>query len=318
MIAPTGIRSGGGFASGTLSNAGFNTSGNDDLAKVAALSQAIAGRTPAQSAADAATLLNTGSRNDLDYDGQNMQTLKAAFLSNAQKQKREDYLQSTRTGPLSAYEIKAGWEIPAVLEQSLNSDLPGEIKALINSNVFDTASGRYLLIPQGSRLVGKYDSRISYGQDGVQVIWDRIIFPDASSVDINGMVGLDAHGNSGLRFDVDHHYKRLFGFAALTSAFSAAFDLSQRNTQSALTYPSVTDTASASVGREMSQTGAQITRRNLNVQPTIKVPAGYKFTVRVNRDILFDAPYQPVQALPLQPPGQLHRRSAFSGDGPGR
>ena len=72
---------------------------------------------------------------------------------------------------------------------------------------------------------------------------------------------------------------------------------------------------------EMSQTGAQITRRNLNVQPTIKVPAGYKFTVRVNRDILFDAPYQPVQAnpLPLQPPGQLHRRSAFSTEyGPGR
>ena len=185
--------------------------------------------------------------------------------------------------------------------------------------MFDTATGRYLLVPQGSRLVGKYDARISYGQDGVQVAWDRIIFPDASSVDINGMVGLDAHGNSGLRYDVDHHYKRLFGFAALTSAFSAVFDLSQRNTQSALTYPSVTDTASAAVGREMSQTGATITRRNLNVQPTIKVPAGYKFTVRVNRDILFDAPYQPMEAnpLPIQPPGQLHRRSGFSTTGYG-
>ena len=163
-----------------------------------------------------------------------MQTAKAAFLASAQQQKTDDYLHSTRTAPLSAYEIKAGWEIPAVLEQSLNSDLPGDIKALITSNVFDTATGRYLLIPQGSRLVGKYDSRIAYGQDGVQVVWDRIIFPDASSVDINGMVGLDSHGNSGLRYDVDHHYKRLFGFAALTSAFSAAFDLSQRNTQSAL------------------------------------------------------------------------------------
>ena len=126
----------------------------------------------------------------------------------------------------------------------------------------------------------------------------------------------------GLRYDVDHHYKRLFGFAALTSAFSAAFDLSQRNTQSALTYPGVTDTASATVGREMNQTGAMITRRNLNVQPTIKVPAGYKFTVRVNRDILFDAPYQPIEAnpLPIQPPGQLRPRSGFSttGYGPNR
>lgn len=75
-------------------------------------------------------------------------------------------------------------------------------------------------------------------------------------MDINGMVCLDAHGNSGLRFDVDHHYKRLFGFVALNSAFSAAFALSQRNTQSALTYPSVTSAAGASVGQEMSQTGA--------------------------------------------------------------
>ena len=178
-----------------------------------------------------ALLPGGGLANDPDYDSQNMQTAKKAFLSSAQQQKTDDYLHSTRTAPLSAYEIKAGWEIPAVLEQSLNSDLPGDIKALITSNVFDTASGRYLLVPQGARLVGKYDSRISYGQDGVQVAWDRVIFPDASSVDINGMVGLDSHGNSGLRYDVDHHYKRLFGFAALTSAFSAAFDLSQRNTQ---------------------------------------------------------------------------------------
>jgi type IV secretory pathway VirB10-like protein len=319
MIAPTGIRSGSGGSLG-FPGADGPAPGRDDLSSVAALTRAIADRSPADPRApQLAALANGSSRNDSEYEGQNMQTTKAAFVTTAQQQKTDDYLRSTRTAPLSAYEIKAGWEIPAVLEQSLNSDLPGDIKALISSNVFDTATGRYLLVPQGSRLVGKYDSRISYGQDGVQVVWDRIIFPDASSVDINGMVGLDAHGNSGLRYDVDHHYKRLFGFAALTSAFSAAFDLSQRNTQSALTYPSVGDTASAAVGREMSQTGATITRRNLNVQPTIKVPAGYKFTVRVNRDILFDAPYQPMEAnpLPIQPPGQLRRRTNFSTTGNG-
>ena len=314
MIAPTGIRAGSAGSFG-FPGADGSTQSRDDFSNVAALARSI---NPANSGVPRlAALASGGGRNDSEYDAQNMQTTKAAFTEAAQQQKTDNYLRSTRTAPLSAYEIKAGWEIPAVLEQSLNSDLPGDIKALISSNVFDTATGRYLLVPQGSRLVGKYDSRISYGQDGVQVVWDRIIFPDASSVDINGMVGLDAHGNSGLRYDVDHHYKRLFGFAALTSAFSAAFDLSQRNTQSALTYPSVTDTASAAVGREMSQTGAMITRRNLNVQPTIKVPAGYKFTVRVNRDILFDAPYQPMEAnpLPIQPPGQLHRRSGFSTNG---
>ena len=131
------------------------------------------------------------------------------------------------------------------------------------------------------------------------MVWDRIIFPDASSIDINGMVGFDAHGNSGLRYDVDHHYKRMFGFAALTSAFEAAFGLSQRNSQSAVTTSSATTVTGAAVGQELSQTGAQITRRNLNVQPTIKIPAGYKFTVRVNRDILFEAPYQSIDANPL-------------------
>src|SRR3954449_7464797 len=243
-----------------------------------------------------------------------MTNAKAAFLSTAQRQKTEDYLRSTRTAPLSAYEIKAGWEIPAVLEQSLNSDLPGEIKALINSNVFDTASGRYLLIPQGSRLVGKYDSRVAYGQDGVQVAWNRIIFPDASSIDLNGMVGLDSHGNAGLREKVDRHYARMLGFSALTSLFTAAFEISQRRNQSVLAYPSPGEAASSAVGRELSQTGSQITRRNLDVQPTIKVPVGYKFTVRVNRDILFEAPYEPMQADPQPiPPGekQLRQRSVW-------
>jgi len=183
----------------------------DDLARIAALSQALGNRNTSESATEQTALPTSGARNEADYDGQNMQAAEAAFLSAAQQPKTDDYPGPTRTGPLSPYEIKAGWDIPAVLEQSLNSDLPGGIKALITSNVFDTATGRYLLIPQGSRLIGKYDSRIPYGHDGIQVVWDRIIFPDASSMDINGMVGLDTHGNSGLRFDVDHHYKRLFG-----------------------------------------------------------------------------------------------------------
>jgi type IV secretion system protein TrbI len=227
-----------------------------------------------------------------------MQSRKDAFLTGARTGQADDYLRSTREAPLSRYEIKAGWEIPAVLEQSLNSDLPGELNALVTSNVYDTATGLYLLIPQGSRLIGKYDSRISYGQDGVQVAWSRVVYPDASSIDLDGMMALDSHGNAGLRDKVDHHYTRLIGFSVLTSMFTAAFAISQRSNQTALTYPSPAQTAGSAVGQELSQTGAQITRRNLNVQPTIKVPAGYKFTVRVNRDILFEAPYAAVVPEP--------------------
>jgi len=195
---------------------------------------------------------------------------------------------------LSKYELKAGWEIPAVLEQALNSDLPGEVKALVSSNVYDTASGRYLLIPQGARLVGVYNSRIGYGQDGVQVIWDRVIYPDASSLDLSGMIGQDAHGFSGFRETVDHHYKRLVSFAVLTSLFAAASEISQNQNRSLLTYPTPAQVAGSAVGQQASELGAQVTRRNLNVQPTIKVSVGYRFNVRVNRDIVFDSPYQPL------------------------
>jgi type IV secretion system protein VirB10 len=186
------------------------------------------------------------------------------------------------------------------------------LKAFETVNVYDTATGQFLLIPQGSRLVGKYDSRVTYGQSSVQVVWSRIIFPGASSVDLNGMEGLDAQGNAGLRDKIDRHYNRLFGSAALSSLFSGAFDVSQRQNQSILNYPSATQTAQASVSRNMSETGSATTRRNLNAQPTIKVPAGYRFTIRVNREILFDASYEPIQA---EGPGawrmQLWHRSSL-------
>ena len=290
--APTGIRN---SATSPLSaTPGQSTS--SDLSQVEALSRALGSRQGGDSAVPP-----NGQATENDFDAQNMQARKEAFLSAGRNRQADDYLRSTREAPLSRYELKAGWEIPGVLEQSLNSDLPGELKALVTSNVYDTATGLYLLIPQGSRLIGKYDSHVSYGQDGVQVAWSRIIYPDASSVDLDGMMGLDSHGNAGLRDKVDRHYLRIVGFSVLTSIFTAAFEISQRSNQSALTYPTPTQTAGSAVGQELSQTGAQITRRNLNVQPTIKVPAGYKFTVRVNRDMLFEAPYEPVQPQGRQP-----------------
>lgn len=313
LQAPTSVHLANASSTSSVSGSSNPTSQND-LAQVAALGAALnSSRGTDQPNLNAAFIPSSTQSGSSDYDSQNMQTGKEQFLETASAKKTDDYLRSTRTAPLSEYEIKVGWEIPAVLEQSLNSDLPGEIKALVMSNVYDTASGQYLLIPQGSRLIGKYDARVAYGQDGVQVVWNRIIFPDASSVDLSGMVGLDSHGNSGLRDKVDRHYKRLFSFAALTSAFTAAFEISQRRNQSVLATPSASESATSAVGRELSETGAQITRRNLNVQPTIKVPAGYKFTVRVNRDILFDAPYEPESADPdvIKPQWELRKSSGL-------
>jgi type IV secretion system protein TrbI len=293
--------------SSTVGRDGFNGAGQNgparsglptaagDVAQMTNLLQAMQG--PAGQARSASGLpklsIGTGENSADSYDSQNMQDRKEAFLAAARKAEKGNYLESTRTAPISRFELKAGWDIPAVLEQALNSDLPGEIKALVRENVYDTATGRHLLIPQGSRLVGSYDSRVSYGQNGLQVAWSRIIYPDASSINLEGMSGQDAKGYSGLRYDVDNHYKRLLGFGLMTSLFSASFQLSQSRRGGLLGYPSAIEVAGSAVGRELSQLGADVTRRNLNIQPTIKVPIGYRFNVRVNRDILFDGPYRP-------------------------
>ena len=234
-------------------------------------------------------------QNGSAYEGQNGQSQKDSFLQKARSHTTDNYLKSTRTDPLSRYEIKAGWDIPATLEQAIDSDLPGEVKALVRSNVYDTATGRYLLIPQGARLLGTYNSVISYGQARVQVVWTRVIFPDGSSINLDGMSGHDNEGRAGFRDQVNNHYARLVGFAVLTSAFAAGLELSQRQNSSLLTTPTAGQTASAAVGQQLTELGAEVTRRNLNIQPTIKVRVGYKFTVRVNRDMLFDAPYEPVE-----------------------
>ena len=305
IIAPTTIRTGG-IAGGGPQAAALAQLGSsgDQISNLTAIGKALGVGSSGSTAPTAAVA-------ETDYEAQNAQTRKDAFLKAAQNRSAaEDYLHFTRDAPLSRYEIKAGWEIPAVLEQSLNSDLPGELKALVTSNVYDTATGQYLLIPQGARLVGKYDSRVSYGQDGVQVAWSRIIFPDASSIDLDGMLGLDSHGNAGLRDQVDRHYKRLIGMSVLSSMFMAAFAISQNRSQTILTYPTPGQAAETAVAQDLSMTGAQMARSNMNVQPTIKVPAGYRFTVRVNRDILFEAPYEPTRP---QFPESRSQRSAFIG-----
>jgi type IV secretion system protein VirB10 len=290
-LAPTGIR----VASSTANRSAMPdiaapgiVAGDNGAPQLAAIARALTSGSPA----------GTGAAGSSEYDGQNLQAQKESFLEKARTGNVvEDYLKSTRTPPLSRFEIQAGWEIPAALEQGLNSDLPGELKALVMSNVYDTATGQYLLIPQGARLVGSYNSRVGYGQNGVQVAWQRVIFPDGSAIDLNGMEGLDAQGNAGLRDKVDHHYKQLLGVAVLTSMFDAALAITQSRQQSVLLYPSPAQETEGAAGRDVSQLGAQISRKNLNVQPTIKIPAGYKFNVRVNRDILFEEPYRPVDAF---------------------
>jgi len=230
-----------------------------------------------------------------DYERQNDQEQKATFGQQHGKQESE-YLGQSRKPAQSRYEIKAGWLIPAVLEQQLNSDLPGLIRALVRENVYDSSTGRYILIPSGSTLIGIYNSHIGYGQNALQAVWRRVIFPDGSSLSLGGFEGDDSTGAAGFRDQVNNHWGRILSGALLTSLFSAGIEVSQGTNSSVLQSPSVGQQVGQAVGQQVGQLGVEVTRRNLNIQPTIVVRPGYRFFVMVEKDIPFNGPYSPMRA----------------------
>lgn len=228
-----------------------------------------------------------------DYERQNDQELKSEFGAK-HSQDESEYLGRERKAALGKYEVKAGWLIPAVLEQQLNSDLPGLIRALVRENVYDSVTGHHVLIPAGSTLVGIYNSHVGYGQKALQAVWRRVIFPDGSSLSLGGFEGDDSEGAAGFRDQVDNHWFRILSGALLTSMFAAGIELSQGTNSSVLQTPSVTQQVGQAVGQQVGQLGVEVTRRNLTIQPTIIVRPGYRFFVRVEKDLLFKGPYSPM------------------------
>ena len=191
--------------------------------------------------------------------------------------------------PRSPYELMAGTVIAAALVTGINSDLPGQMIATVTQNVYDTVSGLYLLIPQGSRMIGQYDSQVAYGQRRVLLVWTRLILPDGSSVTLDRLQGTDPAGYSGLEDKVDSHWGRIFAGAAVSTLLGVNTQLVAQN-QSANS-GSVTLAVRQSSQDSLNQVGQQITRRNLNVQPTVIVRPGYPLRVIVNRDLLLH-PYE--------------------------
>jgi len=222
----------------------------------------------------------------------NKQDRKDQFAKSA-KVSDPDYSPSQKTKPRSPYEVKAGAIIPAVMIGGINSDLPGQVIAQVRENVYDTKSGQFLLIPQGSRLVGLYDAHVAYGQKRILLAWSRIIYPDGSSFDLKGMPGADKGGYAGFFDEVDNHYMKIFGSAVLMSFISAGVQLSQPNNGSSSgsnNTPSVSQTVGAALGQQIGQTAMTITQKNLNIQPTLEVRPGYQFNVMVTADMITDCP----------------------------
>lgn len=215
----------------------------------------------------------------------NGQARKEAFLS---QKRSDDYLEYTRDKPLSRYELNVGTIIPAVLISGMNSDIPGALIAQISQNVYDSATGKHLLLPQGARLYGVYDSNVSYGQSRGVSAWTRINYPDGSRLNLAGMEGMDVEGYSGFEDEVDHHYWKTFGNAALLGMISGTAQAGiSENSRSGNTKSAVAD----GVTQQFAQTGSSLIQKNLDVQPTIKIRPGYKFNIMVNKDIML-TPYK--------------------------
>jgi type IV secretory pathway VirB10-like protein len=193
--------------------------------------------------------------------------------------------------PSTPYILRTGAVIPALLWSAMESELPGTIMAQVSQDIYDTPTGDYLLIPQGSRLIGEYANMIQYGQARIFVAWQRIIYPDGSALDIGAMPGVDQQGEAGFHDQVDNHFVRIFGSALLMSAITGGIALSQTNNGGPYQAPNASNVLSAALGQQLGAATSSMLEKNLSIPPTLTIRQGYRFNIVVIRDLTFERPY---------------------------
>jgi type IV secretion system protein TrbI len=202
------------------------------------------------------------------------------------------YLPNQVVPKISTFELKRGSVIPATLITGLNSDLPGRLVAQVSQDVYDSATGNQLLIPQGARLFGRYDSKVSFGQARALVAWTDLIFPDGSTLRMDGMAGTDGDGYGGFSDKVDRHLFRTFGSAALVAVIGAGIDMSIPESSTRAKQDTASDAARRNFAETFGRAAEQTISKNLNVQPTIQIRPGYRFNVLVDQDMVFPSGYR--------------------------
>ena len=238
---------------------------------------------PSAATAPAETTSNTVASSDEAY-AQNGQDRKLAFVNGSIDRRTTSPDRITK--PASPYVVQAGSVIPAALITGIRSDLPGQIIAQVTENVHDTPTGRTRLIPQGARLIGSYDSQIAIGQSRVLLVWTRLIMPNGRSIVLDRQQGTDPAGNAGLEDEADNHWRELLKAAALSTLLGAATEIGSGGNDN-----DVIRALRRGAGDTLNQTGQQVVRRNLNIQPTLTIRPGFPVRVIVNRDLILE-PYR--------------------------
>jgi type IV secretion system protein TrbI len=187
--------------------------------------------------------------------------------------------------PASANVLQAGAVISAALITGVRSDLPGQITAQVTENIYDSPTGKILLIPQGTRVVGQYDNGVGFGQKRILLVWNRLIFPNGRSIVLERQPGADAEGYAGLQDGVDYHWGELFKAAALSTLLSIGSQMGTSGDESEIAR-ALRQGASDSV----SQVGRQVVGRQLDIAPTLTIRPGFPVRVIVTRDLVLE-PY---------------------------
>ncbi|WP_363738949.1 TrbI/VirB10 family protein [Sphingobium sp. LMA1-1-1.1] len=188
--------------------------------------------------------------------------------------------------PASANVLQAGAVIAAALITGIRSDLPGQITAQVTENIYDSPTGKILLIPQGTRVVGQYDNGVGFGQKRILLVWNRLIFPNGRSIVLERQPGADAEGYAGLQDGVDYHWGELFKAAALSTLLSIGSQMGSSSDESEIAR-ALRQGASDSI----SQVGRQVVGRQLDIAPTLTIGLGFPVRVLVTRDLVLE-PYR--------------------------
>ncbi|RUW52017.1 MULTISPECIES: TrbI/VirB10 family protein [unclassified Mesorhizobium] len=219
----------------------------------------------------------------LEPAGQTAQDRQLAFLNVAAD--RRTVAPDHVMAPASPYVLQAGAVIPAALITGIRSDLPGQITAQVTENIYDSPTGRALLIPQGTRVIGEYDNGVGFGQRRVLLVWSRLIFPNGRSIVLERQPGANAQGYAGLEDGVDYHWAELFKAAALSTILSVGAEAGSSGQESDILH-ALRSGASDSV----SQVGQEIVQRQLQIAPTLNIRPGFPVRVLVTRDLVLE-PY---------------------------
>ncbi|EGY02354.1 conjugal transfer protein Trb [Nitrospirillum viridazoti Y2] len=189
--------------------------------------------------------------------------------------------------PVSPYVIQAGTVLAAALVTGLNSDLPGQVIAQVTENVYDSVTGRFLLIPQGARLLGTYDSAVTYGQSRILVVWTRLLLPDGKSLVLDRLPATDTEGHAGLEDEVDYHTGRLLRGMVLSTLLGVSGELASNGDTQTSGGGNVVVAVRQSGDNAANQVGQRLAAKDLGVQPTLTDRPGLPLRVLVNRDLVF-------------------------------